>query len=297
MTTELATRWMSSDEVIAALALPDAAIVGQRVSKKLLLEKAAVTAADKRAINDFVSEVRWVAALKPNTIGVAAYRDDTREYLEIAVLCIALREALNSPRGARIAELVHRAIPYPAFLILTGPTQPQASESGSEAPAAPLVLSLAHIRWAQNDAQRVVIDGVPESIELSMADSQGPRDASHGKVVDPSSPFLADFCRHLAISALPRTNMFALYQGWLNAFVALQAAAVTGRFVTNGSGEAGDARRRSLRALRDINAQIAAITSIAAKERQLPRRVELNLQIQALRLRRQAAVATLAEQT
>ena len=59
--------------------------------KKLLLENGAPTAADKRQINDGIEELLWVAALKPTTIGVPEYRDDVREYLEIAVLSLVLR--------------------------------------------------------------------------------------------------------------------------------------------------------------------------------------------------------------
>lgn len=294
MTVESSLCGISRDEIIAALALPEASIVDQRVPKKLLLENAAVTAADKRTITDGISEVRWVAALKPNTIGVPAYRDDAREYLEIAALNVALRIDPTSARGARLAELVHRAIPYPVFLILSGSTQPETSEPVSGGLViSPLVLSLAHIRWAQNEAQRVVIDGTPESLSFNIQPTPITRDASQRASSDPYVPFFADFRRHLAISSLPRMHMFALYQGWMNAFIALQTAAVTGRFVTEPGGDVSETRRTALRALRDIDVQIASITSIAAKERQLPRRVELNLQIQALRASRLTAIAAL----
>lgn len=298
MTVESVLRVVSRDEIIAALALPEASIVDQRVPKKLLLENAAVTAADKRAINDHVSEVRWVAALKPNTIGVPAYRDEVREYLEIAVVGLALRDDPTSARGARLAELVHRAIPYPVFLILSRSTQPETSEAVSGGLViSPLVLSLAHIRWAQNEAQRVVIDGPPESLSFNIQPTPQTHDASQRASSDPYVRFLADFCQHLAISSLPRTHMLALYQGWMNAFIALQTAGVTGRFVTEHVGKASETRRTALRTLRDIDAQIASINSLATKERQLPRRVELNLQIQALRVNRQAAIAALSAST
>lgn len=294
MTVESVLRVVSRDEIIAALALPEASIVDQRVPKKLLLENAAVTAADKRAINDHVSEVRWVAALKPNTIGVPAYRDDAREYLEIAVLSVALRIEPTSARGARLAELVHRAVPYPVFLILSESAQPETPEQVSGGLViSPLVVSLAHIRWAQNEAQRVVIDATPESLSFNIQPTPITHDASQRASIDPYVPFFADFCRHLAISSLPRTHMLDLYQGWMNAFIALQTAGVTGRFVTEHGGDASETRRAALRALRDIDAQIASISGIATKERQLPRRVELNLQIQALRVNRQATVAAL----
>jgi hypothetical protein len=72
--------------------------VNQRVPKKLLLENGAPTAADKRLINEGIEELLWLAALKPTTIGVPEYRDEVREYLEIA--------SCTSPCGRAAKERV-----------------------------------------------------------------------------------------------------------------------------------------------------------------------------------------------
>ena len=88
---------------VVALALPAGALVDRRVPKTLLIENGAPTAADKRRIREGVEEVRWLAALKPTTVGVAEYRDAVREYLEIAVLKLTLRSAA---RLGRLTELV-----------------------------------------------------------------------------------------------------------------------------------------------------------------------------------------------
>lgn len=76
--------------------------------KKLLLEHGAPTGADKRQIQDGIEEIVWVAALKPINVGVPAFDDGIRQYLEIAVLTVELRP---SAKPARLIELVHRAIP------------------------------------------------------------------------------------------------------------------------------------------------------------------------------------------
>ena len=55
-----------------------------------------------------------MAALKPTTIGVPAYRDEAREYLEIAVLHLTLRAGAKPPR---LIEFIHRAVPYPVLLL------------------------------------------------------------------------------------------------------------------------------------------------------------------------------------
>jgi hypothetical protein len=85
-------------DLIAALALPADTRVDRRVPKKLLLEQGAPTAADKRQIQDGIDELTWVAALKPNTIGVPAFRDEVREYLEIAVVAATLRSEAKGTR-------------------------------------------------------------------------------------------------------------------------------------------------------------------------------------------------------
>lgn len=75
----------------------------RRIPKKLLLEQGALTTADKRQIQDGIEELLWIAALKPNNIGVPAFKDDVREYLEIAVLTAVVRSSAKPtrPRGTK----------------------------------------------------------------------------------------------------------------------------------------------------------------------------------------------------
>jgi len=122
-------------DLVAALGLPPDAHVGRRVPKKLLIDNGAPTTADKRAINDGVEELIWLAVLKPNTIGVPDYRDDVREYLEIAVLQLILRAGAKMPR---LIALTHRAVPYPVLLLVAQPKG--------------INISAAHKRWSQGEA-------------------------------------------------------------------------------------------------------------------------------------------------
>ena len=158
---------MTPQDIVLALGLPDSCRVDQRVPKKLLVENGAPTAADKRQINDDIEEIQWVAALKPNTIGVAEYRDDVREYVEIAILTVTLRATDDKPaKVARIKELVHRAVPYPVLLLL---------HSGQR-----VMLSLAHKRWAQNEAGKVVLEGDVVSVaQMCIRDRLHPAGSSH----------------------------------------------------------------------------------------------------------------------
>ncbi len=208
---------MSAEPIIAALALPPETRVEQRVPKKLLLENGAPTAGDKRKIQDGIEELLWVAALKPVNIGVPPYRDDEREYLEVAVLVLTLRPAAKGPR---LAELIHRAIPYPVFLVAT---------LGATAS-----VSVAHKRWSQAEQERMVVDAVVTSTPFS-----------------PTAPAQdeAAFLASLAVAQLPRRDLFALYQGWHDRLAALDAAQIKGSFVPPGSGERALANEANLRNL------------------------------------------------
>lgn len=242
---------MTVQDLIAALELPVGCRVGQRIPKKLLVENGAPTTADKRNITEGIEEIQWVASLKPTSIGVPEYRDETREYLEIAVLHIALRQ---DAKAARIAELTHRAVPYPILLLLTAQDK--------------LTLSMAHIRWAQNEAGKVVLDGGLVAVDLNEP--------------APTPEVFSAFLQALSITRQPRENLRVLYQGWLDTLAAFQAAQITGAFTRSQTDEQAVARRASLLACREIEQQITALRAAAAKEKQLARQVALNLEIKIL---------------
>ncbi|HUW36127.1 MAG TPA: DUF4391 domain-containing protein [Rhodocyclaceae bacterium] len=250
---------LASSDLIAAFDFPDAALVNQRIPKKLLIENGAPTATDRKLIQDGIEEFTWVAALKPASIGVPEYRDEQRSYLELAVLLVDLREAA---KVTRLAELIHRAIPYPVVLILSDGTE--------------LMLSLAHIRWAQKEADKTVLDGEPSMEHLSGEQSSR-----------------SDFLQALSLRRQPRTDLYALYQGWLDTLTALQAASITGRFVASGSAEHAAARRAALHRCCEIDGETARLRLAAAKENQMARQVAVNREIKALLAEREQAAANL----
>lgn len=241
---------MSFSAVINALAIPPEARVDQRVPKKLLLEHGAPTAADKRQIQDGVEDLFWVAALKPTNVGIQVFRDEIREYVEIAVLTATLR---TDAKATRLTELIHRAIPYPVVLI--------AAEGQT------VSLSLAHKRWSQGEHDKVVIEEVRRSSPFR-PDAPTPQETS--------------FLTSLALSGLPAGDLYALYQGWIDRVAALEAAQITSIFTPPDSPPRAVALREGLDAHAKLQRDIAALRSQAIKEKQLNRRVALNLEIKRL---------------
>ncbi|TXH34846.1 MAG: DUF4391 domain-containing protein [Burkholderiaceae bacterium] len=236
--------------LVAALGLPEGAAVGRRIPKKMLLETGAPTAADTRTITDGIDDIHWLAALKPGTVGIPAYRDALREYLEIAIVSIVLRPDAGA---SRLAELVHRAIPYPVLLIAH-------SQAG-------VCLSLVHKRWSHNEAGKTVLDG-----ELLQAHLHSPA----------RPDLIAPFVDALALGKQPRLSLHALYQGWMDSVIAWQIAHVTGSFSVSSSREHAVRRHQALMSVQRLKAEVEKLKSMAGKEKQLNRRVSMNLEIQAL---------------
>lgn len=265
------TSTLSVQTLIDALRLPESCRVDQRVPKKLLLENGAPTAADKRLITDAIEEIQWVAALKPNTVGVPEYRDAQREYLEVALLAVTLRGPVKPASVSRLAELVHRAVPYPVLLLL--------------ADGQALILSLAHKRWAQNEAGKVVLDGSLVSASLFRASATESPASNLTAVAEAERSFM----QSLSVTRQPQATLHAFYQGWMDCVQSLRAARLTGSYQTSATPEQAAARRQALADCERCEAEISRLRSLAAKEKQLARQVELNLALKRVQAQLVAA--------
>lgn len=237
---------MTIDDLIQAIGLPDSARLNQRVPKKLLAEHGSVSAADKWHIQDGVEEVVWLAALKPHLIGVSAYQDESRHYLELAVLSMTLKPGAKL---GRLAELLHRAVPYPVLLMTS-------SDSG-------LSLSLSHVRASQNEPDKYTLDGQLLAVAL------------------PDSGHWAAFLSAMALARQPQADLFALYQGWMDCVTALDIAAQTGCYQASRSRAQAEARHAALQQCRQVKARMAQLRTQAEKEKQLPRQVLLNQELRS----------------
>lgn len=96
------------------LNIPDTCFIDNVLYKKLFYENADLGARDKRIFTDVIKKIRWVYCLKPETINIPAYKDQERDYPEIEVIEVRLRENKSLKR---IAEIIMRTIPYPMLLV------------------------------------------------------------------------------------------------------------------------------------------------------------------------------------
>ncbi|EGG93029.1 hypothetical protein IMCC1989_1850 [gamma proteobacterium IMCC1989] len=265
MTTEVQPlQSISFDDFLDLLAVPKACEINKPIFKKMFLDasdgkKAIFDVADKKALKGDIDKIRWLYTLKPNTINIAPYKDQEREYPEIAILHIELAQ---SERLKRIAHFINRAIPYPLVMLFT-------CEASS---AQNLALVLADKRINQADKEKWVIEN-----------------SIHTRWITLTSVSSAEyeFFESLKISKLPFTNFFALYQALIERVVAVKCAEHSGIFsiekaAASSQKTSSTARLDKLRELERLGALRSEISNKLKKEKQMGKQVELNTQIKQI---------------
>ena len=248
------------DVLYDSMAIPEPCQLGKRVFKKLFRENAPLGVTDKNAFREDIGTITWQYALKPSTIPIQAYEDEQREYLEVAVLQVDLQ---TQKRTGRIAEVMHRAIPYPLVIAFVFETV--------------CALSLAHKRFSQAEKGAIVAEDfiITDWIDLSAP-----------------TPVQKDFLASLAVSALPHTHFFAFYSALVDRMIALDCARLTGQYRLEAVAEKRAERRERLAICHELEVDIAEHKTAIKAETQFNRQVELNTKIKQLEqhLRRDAAL-------
>jgi len=185
------------DELYEKLNIPQSCYLGKKIFKKHFYELD-LNATDKKAFSQDIDKITWAYTLKPETINIAQYTDEEREYLEIAVIEVTL----TSPkRQKRIAEIIQRAIPYPVLLIFVHGEQ--------------IALNVADKRINRSDSSKIMAETVHDTPWLS---------PDHAD--DWQKEFLHDFC----VTNFSFHNFYDFYQDMVQRIIALNCAVHTGRY-------------------------------------------------------------------
>jgi hypothetical protein len=248
------------DAAYAALMLPESTWVGLRVPKSQLSAQGAVTSSDRRLIATGIEKLTWAASLKPATTGYSVHVDGARVYGEIAVLLAELRAPAHH---LRLCALIQRAVPYPMLLL---------AACGDV-----IWFSVAHKRQALNDSGKIVLDGPVISVDLQ-----------------PGETHTILCLDALVLRREPGSTLRTVYDGWLDALIALHAARRTGRFELAGDPHMAQTRYTALMQCARLDAEIAAIRSRATSERQMAKQIALNQELKQAEAARDAALAALS---
>jgi len=240
---------LAVEQFFTQLALPDSCRLDKRIFKKLFYDNGQLHAADKIAFSDDIDEIIWRYTLKPETINIARYDDSEREYHEIAIIQVALK---NNKRLKRLAQIIQRTIPYPVLLVFT------IQDS--------VLLNIAEKRINKVDQSKLVMDDLIYTDWFNLADLN---DYQH------------TFIERFVMKQYSYQDLYHCYQSISNAIINLNCADITGHYQTDTIITDTD-RRVCLAEIHRLEQQQNELRTALKKESQLNRKMALNVQIKQL---------------
>lgn len=240
---------LTLEACIAFLKMPAHSYVGKKVHKKLFYANAKLLSADKKAFQEHLDMVTWLYALKQDNTILKAYIDEIREYSEISILLIGLKQTRTVER---IINLIHRTIPYPLLLICIHQKS--------------VMFSIAPKRLSLAEKGIIVVEEVLNSGWISL---------------DSISSSELTFIKSLAIDAKIYLSFLDLYKGWEASFVALACSKHTGKLKIKCDNT--QERKEILESCLALQAEITRLRSAIKKETQMNKKVDLNTKINKLK--------------
>lgn len=220
---------------------PSACRVDQRIGKALFADNGPLTPADRRTFRNEIAEIICSYILDENHgIMLSPYSDEEHDYTCLAQVDVFLKKP---GKAVRIAELCHRAMPYPLIVIL---------HDGDS-----MMFSMSEKRFSRDGKEQIVLERVVNTDWMS--ESQ-----------------LADFRKAADFSTSRELGFRDLYLHYMDLLDVQRCAAITGVFREDGLSP--EERRRLLQDLHQLELKLAEIKAAAGRETELPRQVDLNIQ-------------------
>ena len=249
------------DEFYANLAVPKSCHLGKRIFKKQFYEHGQLGATDKKAFVEDIERIEWCYTIKPSTINIPKFENESHEYLEIAILQVMLTAA---DRHARIASVIQKAIPYPLLIVFICDSR--------------LAITAADKRINRTDANKIVAEA---SYDTGWIDLAAP-DAAQ-------AAFLSDF----RVTNFSYRNLYDFYQDAVARVIALNCAAHTGRYAMQTEADktpkGKTERLEALRQIEKFHQERSKLRIKLKKEKNLGSQINLNTKIKQLSDRIEAA--------
>lgn len=232
------------------LKLPERCILGKPVFKNLFYKNAKLSVTDKRWFTRDIDRIIWKYTIKPSSTLINAVKEYEYEYVEITIIEVRLH---NDDHIDRLADIMHRTIPYPLMIIF---------EAGQW-----IRFSVADKRFNKADDQAATIK------ELWVTNRV------NEQLRDPAD---RDFIKQLDYEKQPKLNLKVFYHSWINAFIAYKISRLTGTFQMLDEQDRKQQRIEALNGYRKLEDQIDALRSKLNKAEAFNEKVKLNVDIKEL---------------
>ena len=226
------------------LKYPTECRVDNKITKKQIYETAELKTKDQQTFKD-VEKIKWLYSLKKNNTNIDTFTDNEKDYTEIEIIEITLRKK-QEKNIDRIADIIHRTIPYPTLLIFHYYEQ--------------IRLCVAHQREHKSDYSKITLTDLRITKWINLLEL----DTLDKKLFE-----------NLKLENLSHTNFYKLYEDIVNNII-----------IYNGSKEVGKEIKIPAEEIRQINNQIYEIDKKIRKykaelnkETQFNKQTEINMEI------------------
>ena len=239
------------DQFYETLAVPDRCMLGKRLFKKQFYENAQLNVTDRKAFVEDIDSIEWRYTLKPSTINIPKFEDETREYLEIAILQVGLNA---TGRHGRIAGIMQKAIPYPVVIVFT---------EGDK-----IAINAADKRINRADANRIVVETTHDTGWIDLAAPE---------------PWQAAFLDDFRVTNFSFRDFLAFYGDIVQRIVALNCAVHTGRYeLVSGETASTTDRLQALKQIEQLQRDETETRNKLKKEKNMGTQVQLNTRVKEI---------------
>lgn len=238
---------------LSQLNIPRDCKVGNTIFKKVFYENASITKADEKIIKEHIDKIIWQYCLKPDTINIQAFKDETKEYPEIEVITVAIN---NNSKTKRIAKIIMRNIPYPLLLVFSFEDK--------------LQLYAAHQRRNLGDESKNTIEEFISTGWFNM-DELDVQDELFIETID--------------FTKLSQLNFYRMYTDLVDKINIYNASKLTGDdYIANTS---ADDAKEVYNEVTSLDEKIARLKSKIKKETAINEKVAMNIELNKLKTKRQ----------
>lgn len=246
------------------LDMPKDTVIGSVIPKKTLFEATEINKSDKDVFTKFVKQMNWCYKINDESLRVVPYRDDEREYLEMEVFNILLKEETfevyfhntgnyhrYDAKLDRIADIILRFIPYPILIAFQFKNE--------------VKLYGSHIKESLTDFDKITLDEIINTNWINF---------------DDLTEFDEELFDNLKLNNLDFANVFTFYDSILTAIIRYNGSKEIGQKVELSSEEIQEIMNQ----IKVIDRQIFELKAKIKKENNFNKQFELSIQIKELEM-------------
>jgi hypothetical protein len=243
------------EQLINILKIPERCLVKKKLTKAFFKRNFDLTLSEKSLLDDYsiVVAMEWVASISPHNSNIPNIDIENRTFEEIQVIALQTSVESFDRFKIRLIDLVQKYIPYHVLMIIHDDER--------------FIINVCDKEINANDPNKRIVEGKYTTENISMSSLSANQ---------------ATFIDNLEFARLNKTNLFSLFQSFIQIIVALQASDIKGDFTTqNQYRTAQDVN--NLSQINQLKKEVEKLIKMAQKEPQMNNRVKINQQIQLKR--------------